>query len=35
MDRILDMCRSAINVVGDSTTAVIVSQLERKRSGTA
>jgi DAACS family dicarboxylate/amino acid:cation (Na+ or H+) symporter len=35
MDRILDMCRSAINVVGDSATAVIVSQLERKRSGTA
>ncbi|KIG17106.1 Proton/glutamate symport protein [Enhygromyxa salina] len=31
MDRILDMCRSAINVVGDSTTAVIVAHLERKR----
>ncbi|PRQ04889.1 Proton glutamate symport protein [Enhygromyxa salina] len=31
MDRILDMCRSAINVVGDSTTAVIVATLERKR----
>jgi len=32
MDRILDMCRSAINVVGDSTTAVIVASLERKRA---
>jgi Na+/H+-dicarboxylate symporter len=32
MDRILDMCRSAINVVGDSTTAVIVANLERKRA---
>lgn len=31
MDRILDMCRSAVNVVGDSTTAVIVANLERKR----
>jgi Na+/H+-dicarboxylate symporter len=31
MDRILDMCRSAINVVGDSVTAVIVTQLERGR----
>lgn len=31
MDRILDMCRSAINVVGDSTTAVVVAHLERKR----
>ena len=30
MDRILDMCRSAINVVGDSTTAVIVARLERE-----
>src|SRR5690606_40621914 len=29
MDRILDMCRSAINVVGDSATAVIVARLER------
>lgn len=28
MDRILDMCRSAVNVVGDSTTAVIVARLE-------
>lgn len=28
MDRILDMCRSAINVVGDSATAVIVARLE-------
>ncbi len=33
MDRILDMCRSAINVIGDSTTAVIVAQLERRRAG--
>lgn len=32
MDRILDMCRSAINVVGDSTTAVIVAQLEKQRA---
>lgn len=32
MDRILDMCRSAINVVGDSTTALIVANLERKRA---
>lgn len=31
MDRILDMCRSAVNVIGDSTTAVIVANLERKR----
>jgi DAACS family dicarboxylate/amino acid:cation (Na+ or H+) symporter len=31
MDRILDMCRSAINVIGDSVTAVIVTQLERGR----
>ena len=31
MDRILDMCRSAVNVVGDSTTAVIVANLERDR----
>jgi DAACS family dicarboxylate/amino acid:cation (Na+ or H+) symporter len=35
MDRILDMCRSAINVVGDSTTAVIVAELERKRLAAA
>ena len=34
MDRILDMCRSAVNVVGDSATALIVSNLERKRSTT-
>ena len=32
MDRILDMCRSALNVVGDSTTAVVVARLEGKRS---
>ena len=31
MDRILDMCRSAVNVVGDSTTAVVVANLERRR----
>ena len=31
MDRILDMCRSAVNVVGDSATATIVANLERKR----
>jgi DAACS family dicarboxylate/amino acid:cation (Na+ or H+) symporter len=31
MDRILDMCRSAINVVGDSVTAVVVTHLERTR----
>lgn len=31
MDRILDMCRSAVNVVGDSTTAVVVAHLERGR----
>lgn len=30
MDRILDMCRSAINVIGDSTTAVVVAHLEKK-----
>nr|WP_255216120.1 dicarboxylate/amino acid:cation symporter [Pseudenhygromyxa sp. WMMC2535] len=30
MDRILDMCRSAINVVGDSATAVIISRLEAR-----
>lgn len=35
MDRILDMCRSAINVVGDSTTAVIVANLERRRADPA
>lgn len=29
MDRILDMCRSAVNVVGDSATAVVVAHLER------
>lgn len=34
MDRILDMCRSAVNVIGDSTTAVIVANLERKRGAT-
>ena len=28
MDRILDMCRSAVNVVGDSSTAAIVARLE-------
>ena len=33
MDRILDMFRSAINVIGDSATAVIVTQLERRREG--
>lgn len=31
MDRLLDMCRSAVNVIGDSATAVIVTNLERKR----
>ena len=31
MDRILDMCRSVISVIGDSVTAVIVTQLERGR----
>lgn len=35
MDRILDMCRSAVNVVGDSTTAVIVAQLEARGRGEA
>lgn len=33
MDRILDMCRSAINVLGDSVTTLIVTQLERGRQG--
>ncbi len=28
MDRPLDMCRSAINVIGDSVTAVVVASLE-------
>ncbi|EDM75751.1 proton/sodium-glutamate symport protein [Plesiocystis pacifica SIR-1] len=32
MDRILDMCRSAVNVVGDSTTAVIIARLEARRA---
>jgi Na+/H+-dicarboxylate symporter len=31
MDRLLDMCRSAVNVIGDSVTAVVVANLERKR----
>ncbi len=31
MDRILDMCRSAINVIGDSSTAVIIAKLEQRR----
>jgi DAACS family dicarboxylate/amino acid:cation (Na+ or H+) symporter len=31
MDRLLDMCRSAVNVIGDSATAVIVANLERRR----
>jgi Na+/H+-dicarboxylate symporter len=31
MDRLLDMCRSAVNVIGDSATAVVVTNLERKR----
>ncbi len=30
MDRILDMCRSALNVVGDSATAVIIANREAK-----
>ncbi|MCA9696796.1 MAG: dicarboxylate/amino acid:cation symporter, partial [Myxococcales bacterium] len=33
MDRILDMCRSAINVIGDSATAVIVTHMEAQREG--
>jgi Na+/H+-dicarboxylate symporter len=31
VDRLLDMCRSAVNVIGDSATAVVVANLERKR----
>lgn len=31
MDRLLDMCRSAVNVIGDSVTAVVVTNLERRR----
>jgi Na+/H+-dicarboxylate symporter len=31
MDRLLDMCRSAVNVIGDSATALVVTNLERKR----
>lgn len=28
VDRILDMCRSALNVIGDSATAVVITRLE-------
>jgi Na+/H+-dicarboxylate symporter len=31
VDRLLDMCRSAVNVIGDSATAVVVAKLERSR----
>lgn len=30
MDRLLDMCRSSLNVVGDTATAVIIAKLERR-----
>jgi DAACS family dicarboxylate/amino acid:cation (Na+ or H+) symporter len=32
MDRLLDMCRSALNVVGDTATASVVAALEAKRA---
>jgi DAACS family dicarboxylate/amino acid:cation (Na+ or H+) symporter len=32
VDRLLDMCRSAVNVIGDSVTAVVVSNLERRHT---
>jgi DAACS family dicarboxylate/amino acid:cation (Na+ or H+) symporter len=32
MDRLLDMCRSALNVVGDTVTASVVAALEAKRA---
>jgi DAACS family dicarboxylate/amino acid:cation (Na+ or H+) symporter len=31
VDRLLDMCRSAVNVIGDSVTASIVAALEARR----
>lgn len=34
VDRILDMCRTTINVTGDLSAAVVVQQTERKRSST-
>lgn len=33
MDRLLDMCRSALNVVGDTATASVIAALEAKRAG--
>jgi Na+/H+-dicarboxylate symporter len=32
VDRLLDMCRSAVNVIGDSVTAVVVTNLERRHA---
>ena len=34
VDRLLDMCRSAVNVIGDSVTAVVVTNLERRHAAT-
>ena len=35
VDRILDMCRTMVNVTGDLTTAVFVARSERGRLGPA
>jgi Na+/H+-dicarboxylate symporter len=34
VDRLLDMCRSAVNVIGDSVTATVVTNLERRHGPT-
>ncbi len=34
MDRLLDMCRSSLNVVGDTVTATVVHKLEERRGHT-
>ncbi len=31
VDRILDMCRSMVNITGDSTCAVVIASMEKKR----
>lgn len=31
VDRILDMCRSMVNITGDSTCAIVIASMEKKR----
>ena len=33
VDRILDMCRTVLNVTGDMVTAAVVDRVERRRHG--